>query len=66
MVIEWAVAVGRRGSGKIERAQKVGTKGRADHLHHIGIGTLLLPRDLGSDGADVGTIVIEGVKACTH
>ena len=40
VVVARAVAMGRRGAGEIERAQTAGRDGRANDLHHIGIGKI--------------------------
>ncbi len=53
MVVVRTFAPGRGGAGEIERPQPCRAARRADQLHHIGIGPLLLPHDLDGERRDV-------------
>src|SRR6516164_1897176 len=53
MMIERPLAGGRRGAGEIKRAQPPRSNPGADEFHHVGVGALLRPRDLGRQRGDV-------------
>src|SRR5262249_13978090 len=55
MVVERAIAMGRRSPGEVKSPQAAGTDGRAYHLHNIGVGALLVPHNLRSNGANLGS-----------
>ena len=58
-MIERPVAVGRGGAGEIERAQPVRRDRRADDLHHIRIGALLVLDDFGGQRRDIDRRIVQ-------
>ncbi len=58
-MVEWTLAPGCGGAGKVKRAQPVRRHGRAHNLHHIGIGTLLVLRDLRCERRDIDRGIVQ-------
>ena len=67
MVVERTVAVRRGGAREIERSENAAARQRrADHLHHVRVGALLLADDLRGDGADIRLALVQRGNAGAH